>query len=156
SGTMAWVLYFWSSMFGLVLVAEFWLLANDLFNAREAKRLFPVIGAGAILGGTFGGALSGWLAKPLGAANLLHLVAAQLLLASLLAHLAWRRRPVELRVESLAPGRQTGLGQGFRIVHGHGYVRLLAAMMALMTLCATFVQWQWKGIAKAHFGSRSD
>src|SRR5207302_4098198 len=41
---LAWALYFWSAVFGLVIVAEFWLLANDLFNAREAKRLFTLIG----------------------------------------------------------------------------------------------------------------
>ena len=56
---ISWGLYFWSGVFGLVLVAEFWLLANDLFDAREAKRLFPIIGAGAILGGLADDAVPG-------------------------------------------------------------------------------------------------
>ena len=81
----SWGLYFWAGVFGLVLVAEFWLLANDLFAAREAKRLFPIIGGGAILGGLVGGAVPGWLAKPLGAGNLLYIVAAELVVTAVLS-----------------------------------------------------------------------
>ena len=153
---MSWALYFWSAVFGLVLVAEFWLLANDLFHAREAKRLFPVIGAGAILGGVIGGAVSGWLARPLGAANLLYIVAAELVLASGLAHLAWTRRPAEVRAEGRRANAQPRFAEGFALVRKNRYVRLLAMMMICMTVCMTLVQWQYKGIAKIHFGSRRD
>jgi ATP/ADP translocase len=151
---LAWALYFWSGVFGLLIVAEFWLLANELFHAREARRLFPIIGAGAILGGVVGGALSGWLARPLGTANLLYLVAAQLVASAGLSHLAWKRRPVEIGVES----RRTlpRFAEGLALVRNNRYVRLLALMMICMTVCMTLVQWQYKGIAKAHFGSRRD
>jgi ATP/ADP translocase len=153
---LAWGFYFWSAVFGLVLVAEFWLLANDLFHAREAKRLFPLIGAGAILGGVVGGALSGWLARPLGSANLLYVIAAQLLLAAATAHLAWLRRPPEAREKSLLPARAPRFAEGLGILRQNGYVRLIAAMMVCMTLCMTLVQWQYKGISKAYFGDRAD
>lgn len=153
---MSWLLYVWSAVFGLVLVAEFWLLANDLFHAREAKRLFPIVGAGAILGGVVGGAVSGWLAKPLGAANLLLVVAAELVLASVLAHLAFRRRPAEVRVEPRRREVQPRFAEGLALVRKHSYIRLLALMMLCMTVCMTLVQWQYKGIAKIYFGSRRD
>ena len=45
-------LYAWSGIFGLAVLSEFWLLANDLFHARQAKRLFAVIAAGGVVGGT--------------------------------------------------------------------------------------------------------
>lgn len=51
-------LYFWSSGVGILTTAQYWLLANYVFNAREAKRLFGVIGAGAIAGGIAGGVLT--------------------------------------------------------------------------------------------------
>jgi ATP/ADP translocase len=154
-GWLAWALYFWSGVFGLIVVAEFWLLANDLFHAREARRLFPLIGAGAILGGVVGGVLSGWLAKPLGTANLLYIVAALLVLGGGISRLAWRRRPAERRAE---PRRTVHprLAEGFALLRSNRYVRLIALMMVCMTLCMTLVQWQYKGIAKAHFGSRRD
>ena len=142
-------------MFGLVLVAEFWLLANDLFDAREAKRLFPIIGGGAILGGLFGGAIPGWLAKPLGAGNLLYIVAVELVLSAFLSHLAWgRRRPeVQREVKEAPPPK---FAEGFAILRKNRYVRLIAAMLLCMTVSYTIVQWQYKGIAKIHFGGRQD
>src|SRR3989304_2429431 len=51
----AWILYVWSSFFGLFVIANFWLLANTMFDARAARRLFPLLGAGAIAGGAAGG-----------------------------------------------------------------------------------------------------
>src|SRR6185312_8626513 len=152
---ISWGLYFWSGVFGLVLVAEFWLLANDLFDAREAKRLFPIIGGGAILGGLVGGAVPGWLAKPLGAGNLLYIVAAELVLSSVLSHLAWKRRRPEVQREvKEAPAAK--FAEGFAIVRKNRYVRLIALMLLCMTVSYTIVQWQYKGIAKIHFGGRAD
>jgi len=154
---MSWALYFWSGVWGLLVVAEFWLLANDLFHAREAKRLFPLIGAGAILGGVVGGAVSGWLARPLGSANLLYVVAAELVVASCTSHLAWLRRPSQLRVEPKKQLRRPPrFTDGLALLRSNGYVRLLAIMMVCMTVSMTFVQWQYKGIAKLHFGSHRD
>jgi ATP/ADP translocase len=152
---ISWGLYFWSGVFGLVLVAEFWLLANDLFDAREAKRLFPIIGGGAILGGLFGGAVPGWLAKPLGAGNLLYIVAVELVVSALLSHLAWKRRRPEVQRE-VTEAPPAKLAEGIAILRRDRYVRLIAIMLLCMTVCYTIVQWQYKGIAKIHFGGRQD
>ena len=48
---LIYVFYIWVSLFGVFTTSQFWLLANYVFDAREAKRLFPFIGAGAITGG---------------------------------------------------------------------------------------------------------
>ena len=56
-----WVLYIYYlgvSLFAVMATSQFWVLANLVFNAREAKRLFGFIGAGAIAGGVFGGYLT--------------------------------------------------------------------------------------------------
>lgn len=152
---ISWGLYFWSGVFGLVLVAEFWLLANDLFDAREAKRLFPIIGGGAILGGLVGGAVPGWLAKPLGAGNLLYIVAAELVVSALLSHVAWKRRRPEVQRE-VKEAPTPKLAEGLAILRNNRYVRLIAMMLLCMTVSYTIVQWQYKGIAKIHFGGRRD
>jgi ATP/ADP translocase len=152
---ISWGLYFWSGVFGLVLVAEFWLLANDLFDAREAKRLFPIIGSGAILGGLTGGAVSGWLARPLGAGNLLYVVAAELVLSAFLSHLAWKRRRPEVQRE-VREAPTPRFAEGLAILRRNGYVRLIALMLLCMTVSYTIVQWQYKGIVKIHFGGRQD
>ena len=39
---------------GMLLISQFWTLANDVYDARQAKRLFGFIGGGASLGGALG------------------------------------------------------------------------------------------------------
>jgi len=65
------VFYVWAAIFALVATSQFWILANQLFNPREAKRLFGFIGAGAITGGIFGGYLTTFLAPVFGSENML-------------------------------------------------------------------------------------
>src|SRR5262245_51942194 len=53
--TAAVAFYAWTGAYGPLLVAEFWSLANERVNPRQARRLFGMIGAGGILGGVAGG-----------------------------------------------------------------------------------------------------
>ena len=64
-------LYVWVALFGVFMTSQFWLLANYVFNAREAKRLFGFIGAGAVSGGIFGGYLTRLLAPVIGTSNMI-------------------------------------------------------------------------------------
>src|SRR5688572_8738819 len=53
-----WVLYgfyMWSAIVGLAAVAQFWTLANEMFNPREGKRLFGILTAAGTLGAMAGG-----------------------------------------------------------------------------------------------------
>ena len=54
-GWVLYAFYIWSAIVGLVVVAQFWTLANDMFNPREGKRLFGILTAGGTLGGMMGG-----------------------------------------------------------------------------------------------------
>ena len=48
-------IYVWVAIYGALAASQFWLLANLVFNVREAKRIFGFLGMGAISGGIFGG-----------------------------------------------------------------------------------------------------
>jgi AAA family ATP:ADP antiporter len=45
----------WTGVFGVLAPAQVWTLANYVLTTREAKRLFGVIGGGAIAGWIVGG-----------------------------------------------------------------------------------------------------
>ena len=49
----------------------FWNLANDLFNTRQSKRLFPLITAGGVLGGVVGSFATPILGKAISLDNLM-------------------------------------------------------------------------------------
>ena len=73
-----WLLYFfyvWVAIYAVLSASQFWVLANLVYNVREAKRLFGFIGSGAILGGIFGGYLTSILAPIIGNENLIFLAA---------------------------------------------------------------------------------
>src|SRR3954464_15851711 len=56
---------------GVLLISQFWTLANVVYDPRQAKRLFGFIGGGAPLGGIAGSALATGFARQIGSTNLL-------------------------------------------------------------------------------------
>ena len=70
---LAWMIYvlnIWVG-FSVVLVSQGWLVASNLFTAREAKRLYGLLGMGMVLGAAFGGEFTNRTAVLVGTNNLL-------------------------------------------------------------------------------------
>ena len=59
--------YLLALILGILLTSQFWTLANDVYDPRQAKRIFGFIGAGSSLGGATGAALTAWLVQSVGA-----------------------------------------------------------------------------------------
>jgi ATP:ADP antiporter, AAA family len=76
------VFYLWVGVFNLMIPAQFWAFANDIYTTDEGKRLFPIVGIGASVGAVAGSFLAGWLIEPVGLYQIM-LVAAVVLLSSL-------------------------------------------------------------------------
>ncbi|GAH54211.1 unnamed protein product, partial [marine sediment metagenome] len=55
-----------TGIFSLIIVAQFWGFANDLYTEDEGKRLFPLVAFGATFGGYWGGKVTSWLTVSLG------------------------------------------------------------------------------------------
>ena len=79
--------FVWYNVFTLLLISQFFLISGDLFDPRQAKRVFGFIGGGGLTGGVVGSAVAGFLAEPLGTGNLMWIASLQLLAC---AGLAWR------------------------------------------------------------------
>ena len=83
AGVPVGIAYFlWIGVFNLMIVAQFWSFANDLYTRDEGERLFPIVGFGASAGAVLGALIAGRLIRPLGIYQLL-LVGALLLAAQL-------------------------------------------------------------------------
>jgi ATP:ADP antiporter, AAA family len=159
ANVIPWALYIWSSIFGVFIVMQFWLLASDLFDTREAKRLYGFVGAGAILGGVSGGFLSRSLAAGIGASNMLLVAGGMLLLEAVLVSFVWPLRKKEEAPRSKpkpAQGPKPKPKGGLATVLEHPSVRLLAAAVLLMTIATTLLDWQFKGIVKAEYAGRTN
>ena len=56
------VVYFlWVGMFSVMVVAQFWSFANDIYTPEAGKRLFPLVAFGTSLGAVFGSYIAGRL-----------------------------------------------------------------------------------------------
>ena len=68
--------YVLALILGILLTSQFWTLANDIYDVRQARRLFGLIGGGASLGGAMGAGLTSLAVEELGTNNLLLVSAA--------------------------------------------------------------------------------
>jgi len=70
--------FLWVGIFNLLVVAQFWSFANDIYSEEQGKRLFPLIASGGSLGAILGPKIAGSLFESFGAYGLM-LVTASLL-----------------------------------------------------------------------------
>ncbi|MDF1553095.1 MAG: cyclic nucleotide-binding domain-containing protein [Deferrisomatales bacterium] len=89
-------LYVLKTQFEALLVFFFWNWANDVFDTRQSKRLFPLITSGGLLGSVFSSVLTPHAARWLAADNLLVAYAALAAAGALAAQRTGARFPSEL------------------------------------------------------------
>jgi AAA family ATP:ADP antiporter len=145
------VFYVWVNCFGIIAPVQAWSFANSVFDTRQARRLFGVIGAGASLGAIAGGALARVLVEPVGGAvNMLLVLAALILLASgivAIANVRVRRKNV---TRSSRPSAQPFLDT-VRQIASSPYLRLMAALVFLIAIVTQWTGFQLSLVADARF-----
>ena len=90
-GWVLYMFYIWVAIFAVLSASQFWILANIVFNPREAKRLFGFIGAGAIAGGIFGGYLTSLIADWISSENLPFVAASLLIFCVPITQIIWKK-----------------------------------------------------------------
>jgi AAA family ATP:ADP antiporter len=126
--------FLWVGIFNLMVPAQFWAFANDVYSPEAGKRLFVLVAFGASSGAVFGSFLADEMIRYVGVYEML-LVAAALLVATLvLTHYVNRRaasRRTEQAVESApAPAQEAiELGNPFGFVLRNRYLLLMALML---------------------------
>ncbi|HUP20365.1 MAG TPA: cyclic nucleotide-binding domain-containing protein [Gemmatimonadota bacterium] len=151
--------YVWIQVFSLLLVSQFYLLGTDLFDPRQAKRIYGVIGAGGLLGGVAGAAMAGFLVGEVGADNLLWIGLALTVACAALAERTFRvgRFHTVEAVERPAgdPRRQPPVLGGFAILRRVPHLRRIAWMLFLSVVVSTFVDFLYNSaVEAAHPGDR--
>jgi AAA family ATP:ADP antiporter len=128
------VFFLWIGVFSLMVIAQFWAYANDVYTPEAGKRLFAVIAFGASSGAVFGSWLSAQLIRALGVHPLL-LVAAAILAASLmLFNVIDLRGAAERRERRIARKEDVAIGDGgaFALVLHSRYLLLVAALVFVL------------------------
>ena len=126
----------WTGIFNLMVVAQFWSFANDLYTAEQGKRLFAIVGFGASAGAIAGAFVTSILIGRLGDLPMM-LISASILLAYLALTNVIHRRERRDRSTSAAADAERPLGRagGFQLVLRERYLLLIG----LLTLAAQLV-----------------
>jgi ATP/ADP translocase/HEAT repeat protein len=150
---MVYVLNIWVSLFSVILVSQGWLVASNLFNAREAKRLYPILDMGMVLGAAFGGEFTRRAVSLIGTESLLLASAGMVALAYIASLLATRNRhsPIERARGAREEETDFSLGQMIGDISRVRHLQIIVGMMVVMYLVDTLVEYQFQAMARTAY-----
>ncbi len=135
------VFYLWVGVFNLMIIAQFWAFANDLYTPEAGKRLFAVVAIGGSVGATLGGKIAKLLAEPMGAYQLLFVAAGLLLVSLIIANVidSRERHGAAERAAARAEEAEEPIGKSgaFRLVFKSKYLILIALLMLFLNCVNT-------------------
>lgn len=142
--------YIWVAIFALLATSQFWVLANMIFTAREAKRLFSFVGAGAIAGGIFGGYLALLLVEGLGSEKLPFVGALLLSICLPINQQLWKRYIADIippfeRKQKLPRDSQ----HPWQLIRGSKHLTYVAYIVGISVMVSKLVDYQFGGLASA-------
>src|SRR5262245_48960815 len=127
--------FLWISIFNMMIVAQFWSFANDLYTKEEGERLFPIVGFGASLGAVVGASLAGGFIERVGVLELMlvgaGLLVAELFITNLVDSRERRRAQSPAALPPAVGGTQPTRGGAFGLVVRTRYLLLIALMLCL-------------------------
>ncbi|MGA2260683.1 MAG: Npt1/Npt2 family nucleotide transporter [Acidobacteriota bacterium] len=135
--------YILGLILGLLLISQFWTLANVIYEPRQAKRLFGFIGGGSSLGGILGSFITANYAARVGTNNLLIFSVVFMLLCVLLVTVIIRKEGVG-EESQLAVQAEEGVGarRGLELLGKSKHLRLIAFVISFAAIGAAIIEQQ--------------
>ena len=129
--------YIWVGIFNLMIVSQFWAFANDIYSEEQGKRLFPVVGIGALAGGLMGALLTASVFEQMSDGGLM--ILASFLLGIFILLIVWvNKRETTGRAGEAQKAKQTLSKEGgFQLVLKNRYLLLIAFHVLILNLVNT-------------------
>jgi ATP:ADP antiporter, AAA family len=147
------VYFLWIGIFNLMIVAQFWAFANDIYTKDEGERLFPIVGFGASLGAVLGSVVAGWLIAPLGVYQLLLVGAVVLVLQLGITAAVDRRERGRAAAERPAARAEEEPPSGhnaFALVFRNPYLLFIGLMLMVFYCVDATGEYILGSVVKAH------
>lgn len=143
----------------VLLISQFWTLANDIYDPRQAKRLFGFIGGGSSLGGATGAALTAFLVQTIGAKNML-LVSAAIMGAcvAIVLFVLGREKTAGLS-DATKTGEEEGTGgrEAIDLLKSSRHLQVIALVIGFAAIGAAIIEQQLNmAAAEAKGAANSD
>ena len=145
--------YILGLLLGVLLISQFWTVANLVYDPRQAKRLFGFIGGGAPLGGMAGSFIALSYTDEIGTTNLL-LVSSVLLVIS--AFVVWtiiRRTPVDpATLVEAAEEKGVGFTEAIILLRDSKHLQIIGLVISFAAVGAAIIEQQLNMAAEAAKG----
>ena len=137
AGLRVGIAYFlWLGIFNLMVIAQFWALAADLYTPEQGKRIFPLIGVGSSLGALAGSLRAGEVITQAGPLRLLLAGAIILVVCAVLAVITSRQQGTR-RAQASQAFEPLGPDGGFALIRKDRYLTLIALLTLLLNVVNT-------------------
>ena len=150
-------------------IVQFWTFASEIFNTRQAKRLFPIVTGVSNFGSMLAGASVTLLVPWLGTSNLLYVIAGMLAANILLVRSLGRRQQasyeqsglpasVSTRASARSAGEQSksrpqSAQNALGFLHSYPLLGTMAIVVVLTTLVVNVIDYQFDLTLKNSFAS---
>lgn len=150
-GWTPWAYFFYVDIFNSVMVALFWSFANDITAPDDARRTYGFVGAGGILGGVVGSAITGWSVQRLGAPNLLLMCLGVLGAIALIAYLLSASGGGQPAAQApQGPSWREALS-GARLTVASRYLTAIAVLVVSYEIVSNVIDFQFNTMVAARY-----
>lgn len=149
------VFWFWADIFTATSITQFWILVNDTYNPRQAKRLVGFLVSGGLLGGIAGALGASLLVKVIRTEDLLLvcpvLLAGCLALVSFLRGSEKQKEKVEDKSVEAKKREKIGYANSFQMFTKNRHLLFLSGIMASGIIVTTLIDFQFNHVIQKNF-----
>jgi AAA family ATP:ADP antiporter len=143
---LGYAFFIWVGIFSVMVVAQFWSYANDVYNNDSGKRLFPLVAFGGSFGAFAGAYIADKLLDYFSVMEMLlwaaALLGACIALTNVISRKVWGKAAMEARQRELTAKAQASVKKekeslGFDLLLRHKYIGLIALLVLFLNLVNT-------------------
>lgn len=146
---LLYTIYVFVAIYGLLVTSQFWLIANTVYNIRQAKRAFGFIGAGGIAGGIFGGYFTSILTSIMPSEHILFVAAFLIFCCVPLYKMFWKREQESSGIISQEKADESEISgkSPFTIIKESKLLLCITVVTGLSVLIAKLIDYQYSDFA---------
>ena len=132
------------SILAILLISQFWTLANDVYDPRQAKRIFGFIGGGASLGGAMGSGLTAFLVESVGTRAMILMGAVVMFLCLAIVVVIIRRERTAGASDASKTGEEESVssGEAIRLLRASRHLQIISLVIAFGAIGSVIIDQQ--------------